>query len=125
MVIELYYFVLGLALIIIGSLVGAHHPRKWRAQSNILYVAGMVLMLFAIFVLKDPIEGIPTEVWTILSYIVVVGSFIGFLYKIEWNIRHEFDDKIKTLKTDLVRQIDNLKSDIRRDIDRIERNMKK
>lgn len=112
--IEVYYFILGLILIVIGSLASARHPRKWRTSSNILYVAGMVLILFAIFALNDPIEGIPPEISNLISYLVVAGTFYGFLYKIQRDIRTDFEDKLR-----------DFKSDIHRDIDRIERILEK
>jgi len=135
-VMKLEYFIIGLVLIAIGLLVSGRHPRKWRTQSNLLYIVGMVLILYAIFVLHDPIEGIPAEIWQILEFVTIVGVFYGFLYKIEWDIRREFDEKTKTvkdeigkqiqeLKTDFKDRIGDLKTDIHRDIDRIERKLEK
>ena len=132
MVREMNYFVLGVVLIIIGLLASGRHPRKWRIQSNILYIAGMVMMLFAIFVLHDPIEGISAEIWGILQYVAIVGTFYGFLYMIERDMRHEVDGKLEILRTDLSKKFENLrddiktlKADLQRDTDRIERKLEK
>ena len=121
MVNEMYYFLFGIVVAIIGLFLGRMHPRKWRTISDILFVAGFSLVIFGLAILHDdPIIGIPTEVWSIIQYVIVVLSFYGFLYKIEWDMRHEFDAKLKTLKEDLVKQLDNFKNDIHRDIDRLE-----
>lgn len=112
--------------------MGRLHPRKWRMFSNFLYVSGMSLIILAIFGLGDPIEWIPSEIWSIIQYGIVVLSFYGFLYKIEKDMRVEFDDKIKTVREDFGKHIDNLRDDIRnlrsdiqRDIDRIEKTLEK
>ena len=99
------------------------HPRKWKTQSNLLYIAGMGLILYAIFIQHDPIGGIPSEVWGIIQYFIIVGTFYGFMYKIERDMRHEFDDKLNTLKDDLNKRIRELKSDFQREIDKIERKL--
>lgn len=119
---ELYYFVAGIFLVILGLLMSRTHPIKWRNISNLLYVAGLALVIFGFAIVHDdPITSIPPEIWSTLQYIIIVGSFYGFIYKIEWDMRHEFDDKLKTLKDDLGKQIETLKNDIHRDIDRLER----
>lgn len=126
MVNEVYYFVAGIFLIVLGLVMSRMHPRKWLTISNLLYVAGMSLVIFGFTIVHDdPITSIPSDIWSILQYIIIVGSFYGFLYKIEWDMRHEFDDKLKTLKEDLVKQIESLKNDIHRDIDRLERMLSK
>jgi len=123
---EVYYFVAGIFLIVLGLVMSRMHPRKWLTISNLLYVAGMSLVIFGFTIVHDdPITSIPSDIWSILQYIIIVGSFYGFLYKIEWDMRHEFDDKLKTLKEDLVKQIESLKNDIHRDIDRLERMLSK
>ena len=123
---EVYYFVAGIFLIVLGLVMSRTHPRKWRTISNLLYVAGMSLVIFGFAIVHDdPITSIPPDIWSILQYIIIVGSFYGFLYKIEWDMRHEFDGKLKTLKEDLVKQIESLKNDIHRDIDRLERTLSK
>jgi hypothetical protein len=127
-----YYFIIGTFLIVVGLVMGRLHPRKWRMFSNFLYVSGMSLIILAIFGLGDPIEWIPSEIWSIIQYGIVVLSFYGFLYKIEKDMRVEFDDKIKTVREDFGKHIDNLRDDIRnlrsdiqRDIDRIEKTLEK
>ena len=122
MVNEVYYFVAGIFLIALGLVMSRIHPRRWRTISNLLYVAGMSFVIFGFTIVHDdPITSIPPDIWSILQYIIIVGSFYGFLYKIEWDMRHEFDDKLKTLKEDLIKQIESLKNDIHRDIDRLEK----
>jgi len=106
----MYYFILGIVLMVIGLWLSVRHPRKWRIQSNIAFIAGMVLILFATFTLRDPIEGIPNEIMVIIQIVVTFGGFYGFLYKIEHDLRNEFGEKLR-----------DLKADIHRDIDRIER----
>jgi len=120
LVIRLYYFIAGLVLILAGLIATRQHPKKWRLCSNLLYVAGMVTTFFAIFVLNDPIEGIPTDLWTLIEYLSIFLSFYGFLYKIERDMKADFKEKINDLKTDLNKTIDAMKQDIHRDIDKIE-----
>jgi hypothetical protein len=132
LVVQMYYFVVGLSFMLLGFVIGRIHPRKWNMFSNLMYIAGMSLIIFAIFGLGDPIEWIPSEVWSILQYVIVVFTFYGFLYKIESDMRSEINDKVKTLKEDFGEHLDNLKSeigilrsDIHRDIDRLERMLEK
>lgn len=126
MVNEVDYFVAGIFLIVLGLVMSRIHPRKWRTISNLLYVAGMSLVIYGFAIVHDdPIASIPPNIWSILEYIIIVGSFYGFIYKIEWDMRHEFDAKLKTLKEDLAKQIESLKNDIHRDIDRLERTLEK
>jgi uncharacterized membrane protein len=129
---EVYYFVIGIFLMVIGLAVGRIHPRKWRMFSNFLFVAGMSLIIFAIFGLGDPIDWIPSEVWSIVQYVVVVLTFFGFLYKIESDMRSETNERIKVIREDFGKHIDTLKSsidtlrsDIHRDIDRLEKALEK
>lgn len=131
MVTNMYYFIIGLVLIFVGLILSILHPRKWRLISNGFYIFGMALILFAIFGLNDPIEGIPTEIWNILEYFVVAGSFFGFFYMLKRDVRAEFDarltlldsninNRFSDLKTDLNDKINNLKNDMQRDLSRIE-----
>lgn len=121
MVIILYYVIAGFVLILAGLLVNRQHPKKWRTQSNILYVAGMGLILYAVAIMHDPIEGIPTDVWNIIQYIIIFLTFYGFLYKIERDMRSDFNDRLGEIKNELINKIDGAKHDIQRDIDRLER----
>ena len=126
MVNELDYFIAGIFLVVLGLVMSWIHPRRWRTISNLLYVAGLGLIIYGFAIVHDEaIPNIPSNVWSILQYIIIVGSFYGFLYKIEWDMRHEFDDKLKELKVDLGKQIDGLKRDLQRDIDRLERMLEK
>jgi hypothetical protein len=120
MVNEMYYFIAGALLIIAGLLVNRQHPRKWRTQSNLLYVGGMALLFFALFVLHDPIEGIPTELWTIIEFFSIAVTFYGFMYKIERDMRTDLNDKAAELKTDLTSKIDGLKQDFHREMDKLD-----
>ena len=118
-VVDLYYAVLGALIALVGLIVGRIHPRTWRTLSNFLYVAGIALLLYVIFA-GDPIDGIPSEIWNILEYLAIVGSFYGFLYKIERDLRTDFNDRANEIKSDLVKSIDGLKQDIHRDMDKLE-----
>jgi hypothetical protein len=128
----MYYFIAGVFLMAIGFAVGRIHPRRWRMFSNLLFVGGMSLIIFAIFGLGDPIDWIPSEVWSILQYVIVVLTFYGFLYKIESDMRTEINERIKVAREDFGKHIDTVKSsidtlrsDIHRDIDRLERELEK
>lgn len=128
MVMNLDYFLIGFFLVAFGLVMSRLHPRKWRMTSNLLYIFGMALILFAIFGLNDPIEGIPTEIWTILEYFVVAGSFFGFFYMLKRDVRAEFDaqlillenninNRFSDLRTDLHDKIQSLRNDMQRDFE--------
>jgi hypothetical protein len=109
---KLWFFLLGIVAMVTAMLMLRQHPRKWKTLSSLIYVIGFAFALYALFAMHDPIEGIPSEVMTLIQIGVTIGGFYGFLYKIEHDLRGEFDDKLR-----------DLKNDIHRDIDRIERKL--
>ncbi|MCJ7633516.1 TMEM134 family protein [Candidatus Bathyarchaeota archaeon] len=123
----MYLFIAGIFIMILGLLIYRQHPRKWKNWTSLLYIVGFTLILYAIYAMHDPIDGIPDNVMSFIQIIATVSGFYGLLYKIEHDMRSEFEDKLTTrlgeIKQDLTKQITELKTDLRRDIDRIEQHL--
>lgn len=100
-----------------------------------VYILLMGLTFYALFLQHDPFD-LPPYLSDLISYAIIVGSFVGFYRQIEGSLRTDFNNRIEALRTDISTRIDGLKndnatrltelkSDFQREIDKLEKRLDK
>lgn len=85
----------------------------------------MALIFYAIFYLKDPLEFIPQEVWSVANYAIIVITIYGFYRQIIGGFRSEFNDRLNDFRSGIDKRLDDSRESMHREFGIIEKRLEK
>ena len=109
----LFFVLLGIGIFIVGFVLSYIHPISWKRASDILSVLGLLIVVWA-YLSGDPLLPVTPVSWE--GFLTIFGMFFVYTYKMEHDLRKEFDQRFTNTKQELIdtfrREIDLLRHEI-------------
>jgi uncharacterized membrane protein len=105
------FVVLGIVVLVGTVFLQRGRGSRSNQQTTILFLAGMILILYGIYVAKDPITVDTVDLTTFIGFGTLFGTLFGLMELRLRNFKTDLEGTLKEIKTDL-KEIHTIKIDI-------------